>query len=409
MRVVVVEQNGSGGLIHYAYQMCTAFAEAGAEVTLVTAKDYELEAFPHNFKVERRLRLWSLFERPLQDQTGSRIARVLRRLFWNVRRAVRALRLIGAWWSLTGYLIRMRPDIVQFGKINFPFEAWFLHRMQRRGLVLGDICHEFERREQSSALARYLDGLYASIFESFEALFFHAEENRARFHEMFDVPHERTHIIPHGNESMFLKHAAALAEPVDLRARYGLAPEVPVVLFFGILAPSKGLPDLIEAMATVSRSSDARLLVAGYPSKFIDMDEIHALVAQLGLQDRVIFDSRYIPIEEVAPLMALADLAVYPYRSSTQSGALHVAYAFGVPVIATRVGGLPEAVEEGRSGLLVPPEDHPALAEAILSLLEDRARAAEIGTYARHLSETRYAWRPIADQVLSVYGGLLEK
>ncbi len=107
--------------------------------------------------------------------------------------------------------------------------------------------------------------------------------------------------------------------------------------------------------------------------------------------------------------MSLATVGVYPYRSSTQSGALQVAYTFGRPVVATIMGGLPEAVEHGRSGFLVPPESPSALAQGILKLVNNRELARVMGEYARHLSESRFSWRTVSQRILQVYEGLLEK
>jgi glycosyltransferase involved in cell wall biosynthesis len=123
----------------------------------------------------------------------------------------------------------------------------------------------------------------------------------------------------------------------------------------------------------------------------------------------VFLDLRYIPLEEVGGLMSLATVAVYPYRSSTQSGALQIAYTFGRPVIATAVGGLPEAVEEGRSGFLVPAQSPGNLADKILLLINNPDLTKVMGTYARHLSETRFSWRSVARQIVKVYDQLLEK
>ena len=118
------------------------------------------------------------------------------------------------------------------------------------------------------------------------------------------------------------------------------------------------------------------------------------------------FDLRYIPTEMVGGLMKAATAVIYPYHNSTQSGSLQVAYSFGRPVIATRVGGLPEVVDEGQSGLLVPPQDPAALAAAMRHLLDHPDQAEAMAAYAQHLSETRFAWQPIAAQILAVYDAL---
>ncbi len=410
MRLFVVEPLGTGGMIHYAYQLCTALANQGADVTLVTAHNYELDAFPHNFTVEKQMQLWQMFD-PTSGQLQQRgpLARAWRKLRWTIRRGVRGARLIAQWIRLTNYLLKQQPDLIQFGKINFPFEALFLARLRRRGLILTQICHEFELRERSGGpLTSLANQLYAGVYDNFSIIFFHADSNKQRFLSLFQVPVERMHIIPHGNENMFPASADGDKTKLDLQQRYNLDPDDPIVLFFGTITPSKGLPDLLQAFALVhQQNSRARLLVAGFPTKHIDMKELQRMVADLGISEATTFDPRYIPIEEVAPLMELARVVVYPYRNSTQSGALQVAYAFGRPVIATTVGGLPEAVENGRSGFLVPPESPPELATAVLQLVDNPQLAAEMGAYARHLSETRYSWTPIAGKILAVYRDLL--
>nr|MCU0282122.1 glycosyltransferase family 4 protein [Acidimicrobiia bacterium] len=82
---------------------------------------------------------------------------------------------------------------------------------------------------------------------------------------------------------------------------------------------------------------------------------------------------------------------------------LQVAYAFGRPVVATTVGGLPDAVEDGVTGLLVPPADPPALARALVKLLSDPDEALRMGAEGRAVAEVRYSWEPIAAAILGVY------
>lgn len=411
LRLVLVEPNGSGGLIHYAYQLCTALANEGVDVTLITGKEYELAHLPHNFQVNNILDLWSLFDPQASLNVNANTwQRRWHRLRWKLRRGQRAVRLLSAWVGLTRYLTERKPDIVQFSKINFPFEAVFLAQMRRRGLTLTQVCHEFELREnRRGPFSSLMSRAYGDIYRNFSAIFFHARENCEKFLSLFPfVQNSRTHIIPHGNSSWLLRHFPQDHNSDAIRQRYGLKPGQPVVLFFGLLAPSKGIQDLIEAFAIVRRSSDAKLVVAGYPTKHLDMDQLKQKIAELGLTGHVMLDPRYIPLEEVGALMGLATVAVYPYRSSTQSGALQVAYTFGRPVVATKAGGLPEAVEQGRSGFLVPANSPPELAEGLLKLVTNPELAKVMGEYARHLSETRFSWKSVARQIIKVYDQLLD-
>jgi glycosyltransferase involved in cell wall biosynthesis len=412
LRLVLVEPNGSGGLIHYTYQLCTALAEEGADVTLITGKEYELAHLPHNFQVNTMLDLWSLFDaQSVQNVQMTPWRRRWHKLRWTARRGQRALRLISAWAGLTRYLIELKPDIVQFSKISFPFEAIFLAQMRRRGLLLTQICHEFELREnQRGPFSSLAVRAYADIYKNFSAIFFHAKENCEKFLSLYPfVDNKRTHIIPHGNSGWLLKYFPQNHDWGALRQRYDLKSGQPVVLFFGLLSPSKGIQDLLDAFALVRKSSNAKLLIAGYPTKYFSMEEIKQKIVDLNLTDHVVLDTRYIPLEDVGGLMGLATAAVYPYRSSTQSGALQVAYTFGRPVVATAVGGLPEAVEHGRSGFLVPANSPSTLAESILKLVRNHELAKVMGEYSRHLSETRFSWKTVARKILKVYEGLLRK
>jgi glycosyltransferase involved in cell wall biosynthesis len=147
-----------------------------------------------------------------------------------------------------------------------------------------------------------------------------------------------------------------------------------LLLFFGAVRPYKGLDLALEALAQVDASLDARLLVAG---RFWERrDRYDALVSRLGLRDRVVIHDRYVSNEETALLLSAADGVVLPYRSATQSGVAQLAFAYGKPVVATRVGGLPAAVEHRRTGLLCPPDNAFALARALERLAAERERLA---------------------------------
>jgi glycosyltransferase involved in cell wall biosynthesis len=388
VRIALVEPDGAGGLTHYAHQLAEALQEQGADVTLITSRTYELDHLPRSFRLNKLLRLWPAN----QTVRPGPLARL-------VRRAWRAVRYTWEWERLTRELIRTRPDVVQFSVIRFSYLSFFLRRLRRRGLVLTQVCHEFELREARWAWLRSLDARMATaVYRNFAAIFFHGRAHRERFQALFGPHPAVTAIIPHGNEGLL----AQAGHSGDLRDRYRIPDGRPVALFFGGLRPSKGVPDLIAAFADARCEVDATLLIAGRPSEGVVAEGFRAQAAELGIADSVIVDEGYVPLDEVAPLVRAASVVVLPYRSGTASGVIQTAYSVGRPVVVTDVGSLAEAVDHGTTGLVVPPDDRAALTRALVKMLEDPEAAGAMGAAAQRSAERHYGWGPVAAAVLRV-------
>lgn len=399
-RIVVVEPNGTGGMIHFAYQLCNALATAGNNVTLITSTDYEMHDRPHEFSVDARMRLWPLTD-PAGIEPPTRFRQACRRMWRWSRRVIRGAILLREWTRLIIHLLVLKPDIVQFGMIHFPFEAAFLFVLRRCGLTLTQICHEFEERDLRWRLAKKVSGWLSQFtYANFERIFFLSEDTRNTFIAMFEYPRERTKVIKHGSQAVFEADAGVIER---LRAQYGLHGDEPVVLFFGTLRPSKGVDLLVRAFATVRSTVAAKLLIVGYPTKRMDMASLKSSIDTLALRDAVILDTRYVPMEEVGAIQSLADIVVLPYRNATQSGALYLAYQFARPVVASKVGGLAEDVLHEKTGLLVPPEAPDDLAAALIRLIQDRRLAAKLGRQGQAFAEQQHAWPTIARDILAEY------
>ncbi len=397
-KIMLVETDATGGLVHFAYQMATALTATGANVTLVTARHYELEALPHTFTVDASLRLWDATA--AEPAWVARLPSPLRAIRHKVRRVRRAIRYVATWEQLTRRILKARPDVVQFSIIRFPFQVWFLRRIRRAGITVTQVCHEFEHREDGGLWRSINRRLSRDLYREFDAIFFLGHRVRDEFHDHFPVDRATTHVIPHGDESLFL---GAVDGGGDLRRAYGLDPEAPVAVFFGGLRPSKGIEDLVAAFAAVvAELPDANLVIAGLPTADVDPDDFRRHAASLGIGDAVTVDDRYLPIEDVGRLVRTGDVVVLPYRSGTASGALQVAYAFERPVITTSVGSVSEAVVNGETGFVVPPSDRDALARATIKVLADRAEARRMGSNGRAHAAKHHGWTPIAQQVLQV-------
>jgi glycosyltransferase involved in cell wall biosynthesis len=169
----------------------------------------------------------------------------------------------------------------------------------------------------------------------------------------------------------------ALPDRAAARRRLGVPDDATAFLAFGLLRPYKSTDLLLEAFARLPEDRRAVLLVAGEPWAGLAAD-LRRRLADPRLAGRVVAALRWIPEEEAPAWFAAADVAVLPYRAATGSAVAAQALGAGLPVIASRVGGLAEVVDDGVSGVLVPPGDVGALLQALERLLEpgERARLA---------------------------------
>ena len=170
------------------------------------------------------------------------------------------------------------------------------------------------------------------------------------------------------------------------------------VLFFGRISPYKGIEYLCQAMVKVKQLvPDASLTIAGGGKMYFDVSPYEKL-------DWVKIINRYVGMEELAGLLQDCALTVCPYTDATQSGVIMTSYSLRKPVVATNVGGLGEMVEEGKTGLLVPPKDADALANAITSLLRNDTALDEM---ARNIQNDYFvgdkSWKVIAKKYVEFY------
>ena len=202
-------------------------------------------------------------------------------------------------------------------------------------------------------------------------------------------------------------HAAP--EPERLRRELGLAERTPLVAVVSRLTRLKGLEYFLEAAAMISaRVPDARFLVVGETSP-VDRDylgELQRFAARAGVADRVIFMGLR---TDVPTLLASVNVSVMPSLNEALSNVLLESMAAGAPTVATRVGGTPEALVDGVTGLLVPPADADAMATAIMRMLNDTAMAAALGQAARHRIADVFSVKRMVRATEDIYLELLDR
>jgi glycosyltransferase involved in cell wall biosynthesis len=178
------------------------------------------------------------------------------------------------------------------------------------------------------------------------------------------------------------------AEVSEERRRQG-DPDLSL-LAFGAVRPYKGIDVALEALALVDPALDVHLTVAG---RFWEGGAALREQAQrLRLNGRLELRDGYVSNSDAALLFSACDASLLPYRSASQSGVVQLSFAYGRPVIATRVGGLPAAVRDGRDGILCEAGDTAALARAIERMARERsAFTAGVSADATEHSFARYA------------------
>jgi glycosyltransferase involved in cell wall biosynthesis len=240
------------------------------------------------------------------------------------------------------------------------------------------LCHNVLPHE-STLLDRILSR-YAFLRSKYFIV--HSDEDRRHLLSM--KPEAVVRKTVHPTLSIFGEFAAY--EKSQARAELRIPPEKRTLLFFGLVRAYKGLKYLIQAMGRVVHSLDCMLLVVGefYEQK----DEYLSLVSTLGLEKHIVIRDEYVKNEAVSLYFAAADVVVLPYVTATQSGIVQIAFGMNKPVITTNVGGLPEAVEHGKTGFVVDPESPEKLADAILNFYRGNYEAE----FSQRIKENSHAF-----------------
>jgi glycosyltransferase involved in cell wall biosynthesis len=174
----------------------------------------------------------------------------------------------------------------------------------------------------------------------------------------------------------------------------------PLVLFTGRFDDQKGIDVLLEAWRHLDGRAELRLAGAGWKES-----GYRNFASRLGLSS-VVFQG-HVPRERLPELLGQARLLVLPSRYENFPLSLLEAMSCAVPVVASRVGGIPELVADGETGLLVPPGDPAALAEAMGRLVDGPALARALGAAARSTIEARYSWDAVVSRLVDLYADVL--
>ena len=369
----------------YDRSLAAALARAGVEVQLVTSRFvYAPVPAAEGYTVDERF--YRRATRPGRGDRSRRFAKLASHLPDMVRYA-----------NSRG---RRAADLVHWQWVTFPgLDRWLVappRRPPRGGEPSGrgirqprvmTVHYPLPARRRALARQRRLLG-------AMDAVIAHSEHGAARIRDELGIDPGRVHVIPHGA----FEHLTRVPDEAPLPDEMA-GVEGPVVLFFGLLRPYKGIDVLLEAFREID---DAELWIAGMPR--MPLDSLREGARRTPGMVRIV--PRFVPDREIAAYFRRADLVVLPYREIEQSGVLYTALAFGKPIVLSEVGGFAELAAEG-AARAVPPGDPVALRAAIRELLADDAERERLAAGARAEAAGPHSWDEAARRTLALYRELL--
>ncbi|HMC51040.1 MAG TPA: glycosyltransferase family 4 protein [Solirubrobacterales bacterium] len=349
----------------YDRALAAALARRGAEVELLTSRFlYGPVPEPEGYRVRECFYRRSA-ERGLEAPG--------RRVF----KAAEHLR------DMRGLAAALDGDVVHYQWLTVPsLDAFLLPATHPRLLTAHYILPPTPSRREAKVAKR--------IFSRMDAVIAHSEYGAARLRDEGGVDPARVRVIPHGSFDYLTRLPEEKPLPLELEGAEG-----PVILFFGLLRPYKGLDLLLEAFAQVE---GAELWIVGNPR----MDVAPLRAAAQATPGRVRFVTRFVEDVEIPAIFRRADLLVLPYRDAEHSGVLYTGLAFGKPMVLSAVGGFPEVAATG-AARLVPPGDTTALASVLSELTADAPARERLAAAAQAAAAGPYSWDATAAQTLALY------
>jgi starch synthase len=302
----------------------------------------------------------------------------------RLRQGLRQLQTV---YALVQDIHRFRPDIVHLQAGHLWFNT-VLPLLRRYPLVITvhDPASHLGDRVSRKTPQWMLDFAYRRATR----LIVHAPQLKQALVDRLCLLENKVDVVPH----------VAIGEEIAPSVAHQAGP---IVLFFGRIWPYKGLEYLIRAEPLVTAQvPTVTFVITGTGEK---LDRYRAMMVH---PDRFIVHNEYVSDERRAQLFRDATVVALPYIEASQSGVIPLAYRSAKPVVATRVGGLPAIVDDGETGILIPPRDPEVLARALIRVLQNQELARRMGMNGKRKLEKECSPEVVASRTLSIYKEAIE-
>jgi glycosyltransferase involved in cell wall biosynthesis len=321
-------------------------------------------------------------------------------------------RVLAYYWRLVRYAARPQPKLFHIlwnNKFEIFDRTLLMLYYKLMGKRLAFTAHNVNAGKRDSN-DTWLNRLSLRVqYALADHIFVHSERMKSELVSEFFVGASKVSVIPFGINNT-VPNTELTSE--EAKQQLGVSIDDKTMLFFGNIAPYKGLEYLIAAFTEVVRKDpNYRLIIVGGPKGSEDYwRQIERTITRSGVRDRIIERIEYIPDEQTEIYFKAADVLVLSYTHIFQSGVIFLGYSFGLPVIAADVGSLNEEIIEGKTGFVFRSQDSSDLAKIIRRYFESKlfgeleSRRHEIKEFANE----RYSWDKVAAITTTVYSNLLE-
>ena len=314
-----------------------------------------------------------------------------------VRRFLRAIEYPLNLFILAAYVLIKRINVVHLIWIVSPWlDYWLIRLLRLTGRHVIYTAHNpFPHEPKAGDIRRY-----SRIYQKIDHVIALTNFTRNEIMAHCSITSEKISVLPHGDyEALFSRYGRNDDLAKRVRQKAG---NRKIIAFLGHIRPYKGLEVFVDAFGLIKqRLPDSFFLVAG--SVLVgDKKDWEEKLAENHKSNDMWTDLRFVPVEDIKAYLSVVDVLVQPYICASQSGNTVMAYAAGVPVISTNVGGLAEMIEDGKTGYVIAPGNPEAIADAISKCFEGD-NYKKISQNARRAVVEQFNWKKIAEKTAALY------